>query len=282
LAENGENRSRGAAGNGFSNGDPSPDGFVGQTTALVPAEGDGGICFVRFSPRSPFDERLVMWRDRDSDRAASFRLLRQRLIDRGDPRTILCTSPSAGDGKTTLASNLALAFAELGRHRVLLVEAALRSAQLGEVFGFKPPRGFSVQLQRHRANPNDAWVVVQIGQTPLYVLAAEPRACPHCAAVIADDARFCGMCGKSAPASPPVALDAVTFAAAIQRFREAFDYIVVDAPSVLAGGDVNLIQDACEVVVFAAKSGKSEARELKRAVEQVAPAQVAAVALMDS
>ena len=223
-----------------------------------------------------------MWRDRDSDRAAGFRLLRQRLIDRGDPRTMLCTSPNGGDGKTTLASNLALAFAELGRHRVLLIEATLRSAQLGEVFGFKPPRGFGVQLARHRANPNDAWVVVQIGQTPMYVLAAEPRYCPHCGAIIAADARFCGMCGKSVPVGPPAALDAVTFSAAVQRFREAFDYILVDAPSVLAGGDVNLIQDACEVVVFAAKTGRSEARDLRRAVEQVAPAQVAAVALMDS
>jgi Mrp family chromosome partitioning ATPase len=270
------------AGGSYGDGGPSPDGFVGQTTALVPQDGDGGICFVRFSPRAPFDERLVMWRDRDSDRAAGFRLLRQRLIDRGDPRTMLCTSPNSGDGKTTLASNLALAFAELGRHRVLLIEAALRSAQLGEVFGFKPPRGFGVQLQRHRANPNDAWVVVQIGQTPLYVLAAEPRCCPHCSAVMVDDARFCGMCGKGVPVGPPTALDAVTFSAAVQRFREAFDYIVVDAPAVLAGGDVNLIQDACEVVVFAAKSGRSEARDLRRAVEQVAPAQVAAVALMDA
>ena len=113
------------------------------------------------------------------------------------------------------------------------------------------------------------------------VLAAEPRCCPHCSAVVIDDARFCGMCGKGVPVGPPTALDAVTFAGAVQRFREAFDYIVVDAPSVLAGGDVNLIQDACEVVVLAAKSGRSEARELRRAVEQVAPAQVAAIALMD-
>jgi Mrp family chromosome partitioning ATPase len=262
--------------------DGGGNGFPLETTALVPQDGDGGICFVRFAPRPPFDDRLVLWRERDSDRAASFRLLRQRLIDRGDPRTVLCTSPEAGEGKTTLAANLALAFAELGRHRVLLVEASMRSAALGEVFGFKPPRGFAAQLARHRSNPNDAWVVVQVGQSPLYVLAAEPRCCPHCAAVILDEARFCGMCGKSVPAGPALALDAVTFSAAVQRFREAFDYIVVDAPSVLAGGDVNLIQDACEVILFATRSGQSEGRNLRRAMEQVAPAQVAAVALIDA
>ena len=284
MSENGDNRARRTStqGRGVTSepaGQPKP---VAETTALVPQEADGGICFVRFAPRPPYDERLVMWSEKDSPRAGSFRLLRQRLMERGDPRSVLCTSPRPGEGKTTLATNLALAFAELGRHRVLLVEANLRAAALGEIFGFKPPRGFGAQLQRHRTNPNDAWVVVQIGNSPLYVLAAEPRCCPHCAAVLADEARFCGMCGKSVPAGGGVSLDAVTFATALKRFREAFDYLVVDAPSVLTGGDVNLIQDACEAIVFATRSGHSEARNLRRAMEQVAPAQVAAVALIEN
>jgi Mrp family chromosome partitioning ATPase len=272
VAENGDNR-------GGKSLVPS------HSTALVPQsqDGDGGICFVRFSPKPPFDERLVLWRERDSPRAASFRLLRQRLIERGDPRTVLCTSAKAGEGKTTLASNLALAFAELGKHRVLLVEATTRAAALGELFGFKPPKGFAVQLARHRTNPNDPWVVVQIGSSPLYVMAAEPRTCPHCSASVAPDARFCGMCGKGVTANGgPNVLDAVTFSAAVARFREAFDYLVVDGPSVLAGGDVNLIQDACQAIVFATRSGESEMRSLKRAIDQVAPAQPAAVALMDA
>jgi polysaccharide biosynthesis transport protein len=255
-----------------------------QSTALVPQaqDGDGGICFVRFAPRPPFDERLVLWRERDSPRAASFRLLRQRLIDRGDPRTVLCTSAKSGEGKTTLATNLALAFAELGKHRVLLVEATTRAAALGELFGFKPPKGFAVQLARHRTNPNDPWVVVQIGSSPLYILAAEPRVCPHCSALLTPDARFCGMCGKGVSANGHVVLDAVTFSSAVSRFREAFDYLVVDGPAVLTGGDINLIQDACQAIVFATRSGESEMRSLKRAIEQVAPAQPAAVALMDA
>jgi Mrp family chromosome partitioning ATPase len=252
-----------------------------EVTALVPQEGEGGICFVRFAPRPPYDDRLVFWRQRDSATAASYRLLRQRLMDRGDPRTVLCTSAGRGEGKTTLAANLALAFAELGKHRVLLLETSFRGAALGEIFGFKPPKGFAGQLARHRSRPTDPWVVVQIGNSPLYVMAAEPRCCPHCASVIGDEARFCGMCGKSAgnPAATP--LDAVTFSAAIKRFREAFDYLVLDAPPVLASGDVNLIQDAADAIIFATRKGHSEARNLRRAIEQVAPAPVAAVALLE-
>ena len=42
---------------------------------------------------------------------------------RGDPaKSILITSPASGDGKTTLASNLAIAIAQTGR-RVLLIDA---------------------------------------------------------------------------------------------------------------------------------------------------------------
>jgi Mrp family chromosome partitioning ATPase len=91
------------------------------------------------------------------------------------------------------------------------------------------------------------------------------------------------MCVKGVTANGgPNVLDAVTFSAAVARFREAFDYLVVDGPSVLAGGDVNLIQDACQAIVFATRSGESEMRSLKRAIDQVAPAQPAAVALMDA
>jgi Mrp family chromosome partitioning ATPase len=258
-------------------------GPAGEATALVPqpAGETGGISFVRFAPRPPFDERLVLWRERDSTTSASFRLLRQRLIERGDPRAVLCTSATPREGKTRLAVNLALAYAELGKHRVLLIEATFRSASLGEVFGFKPPRGFAGQLARHRSRPTDPWVVVQIGTSPLYVMAAEPRCCPHCASVISDEAKFCGQCGKSVPEGATAALDAVAFSSAMQRFRETFDYLIVDAPPVLSGADVNVIQDAADAIVFATSKGRSEARGLRRAIAQVAPAPVAAVALFE-
>ena len=49
----------------------------------------------------------------------------------------------------------------------------------------------------------------------------------------------------------------------------------------LGGGEVNLIQDAADAIVFATRRGETEARNLRRAIEQVAPAPVAAVALID-
>jgi Mrp family chromosome partitioning ATPase len=265
-------------GNGENRAGQGPGGG----TALVPRlPEETGISFVRFAPEPPYDERLIFWESRDRETAAAFRLLRQRLIDRGDPRVMLCTSADRGEGKTTLATNLALAFAELGKHRVLLLETSFRNAAVGEVFGFKPPAGFAGQLARHRQQPGAPWVVVQIANSPLYVMAAEPRCCPKCSAVLTEDAKFCGMCGGEADLATGSALDAVTFAKAIRQFRESFHYLVVDAPPVLVSGDVNLIQDSADAIVFATRRGRSAARSLRRAIDQVAPAPVAAVALID-
>jgi Mrp family chromosome partitioning ATPase len=252
------------------------------TAALVPRpDQEAGISFVNFALQPPYDERLVFWERRESETAASFRLLRQRLIERGDPKIILCTSATQGEGKTTLAINLALSLAELARYRVLLLEASFRGAAIGEVFGFKPPHGFARQLVTHRSDPDAPWVVVQIKGMPLYIMAAEPRCCPGCASVLAEGAAFCGMCGASIENEQAVPIDAVAFADAIQRFRQSFHYVIVDAPAVLAGGDVNLIQDSAEALVFATRKGRSAARELRRAIEQVAPAQVAAAVMIE-
>jgi Mrp family chromosome partitioning ATPase len=90
------------------------------------------------------------------------------------------------------------------------------------------------------------------------------------------------MCGKDVGGATAGRLDAMSFAAAIQRFRGAFDYLIVDAPPVLASGEVNLIQDAADAIIFATSRGRSEARNLRRAIEQLAPAPVAAVALLES
>jgi Mrp family chromosome partitioning ATPase len=89
------------------------------------------------------------------------------------------------------------------------------------------------------------------------------------------------MCGKDVGDVATGALDALTFSAAMKRFRGAFDYLVVDAPPVLASGEVNLIQDAADAIILSTRKGRSEARNLRRALDQVAPAPVAAVVLLE-
>jgi succinoglycan biosynthesis transport protein ExoP len=61
-------------------------------------------------------------------------------------RVIVLTSPEVGDGKTTVAANLAIAMAQIGR-RVVLVDGDLRKPQLHSIFGEAPEFGLDTLLE---------------------------------------------------------------------------------------------------------------------------------------
>ena len=265
---------------------PGPSNERSPEALVRPKDGGPGsnlstrVRPVSFTPEAPFDARLV-FTDRDARRASAFRTLRQRLIDAGEIHSILCTSANSGEGATTLAVNLALSFSELGRFRVLLIEANFRSASLASLFGFVPPAGFRSQIARHRQHPDEPWAVVQIGSA-LFILAVEPHAaCPRCAATLPAWAEFCGACGAKV-AGVAALTDGAGVNAAIASLREVFDYVIIDGPAVLSSGDINVIQDSADAIVMATRKGKSDERSLGRAIEQVAPAPLAGVVLLDA
>jgi Mrp family chromosome partitioning ATPase len=203
------------------------------------------------------DPRLIMVREPDSPRAAAFRVLRHRLVERGDPRTICVTSAEPGEGKTTCAINLAMSLGECGRARVLLMEANFRNPRLAPMLGFRPPECFSEQLTRHREQPLDPWSVVEVFWPWLHVAAVDPK-----------------IGGK------PL-LDAPAFEIAVARLRPGYDYLVIDSPPILGSADVNLIEDAVDAVLLACWARRSRGRSLTKAIEQLSPAKVIGVTLLD-
>ena len=205
------------------------------------------------------DPRLVLLTEPDSPRSASFRVLRHRLAESGNPRLIAVSSPERGDGKTMTAANLALALGERGRARVLLVEANLRTPDLATVFGFLPPTCFARQLAAHREHPLDPWTVVEIADRGLHVAAIHPDT-PRGALV-----------------------DGVALGVALAALpRAGYDYVVIDTPAVLGAADVNLVADYAHGVLLVSRAGKTTARALRRAVEQVAPAHLLGLMLLDA
>ncbi len=77
--------------------------------------------------------------------AEEFRLIRTQLLF-GHPdkqyRTICVTSPAPGDGKTSLAVNLAISLAKAGR-RVLLIDADMRKPDIHRIFNVPETPGFA-------------------------------------------------------------------------------------------------------------------------------------------
>jgi Mrp family chromosome partitioning ATPase len=229
-------------------------GALAATYQVVPA---------RIDP-SPFalprnvDSHLPMLKDGNSAQAAAFRALRRRLAEQKDPRAILVTSAQDDEGKTTCAANLALGLAESGRLSVLLVEANLRRPQLSAIFGFQPFRCLRAQLAAHRKQIDDPWLTTELRPTGLHVLAVAPGA--------AEDENLHGP----------------TFSASIARWRGAFDYVVIDGPSILTSCDASIIHDSMDAVVMVVRSGISRNREVRLALDQISADMVAGIVLMDS
>ncbi len=197
-------------------------------------------------PNEELDPRLVLVQEPDSDRAASFRVLRHHLLAAGNPRVVAVSSPRRGEGKTTTAVNLAISLAECGRAKVLLVETHLRRPQLAEIFRFTPPWCFAEQLASHRHQPLLPWTLVEIPQLWLHVAAVNPHS---------DRTQI---------------LDAPAFAIAMERLRlGGYDHIVIDTPSVLGSADVNLIQDAVDGIALSLMAKRSTARDLRRTLDQL-------------
>jgi capsular exopolysaccharide synthesis family protein len=81
--------------------------------------------------------------------AEAFRSLRSSLIfmpNQSDLRTLLVTSAIPNEGKSTIASNLAVTMAASGA-RVILVDADLRRGDLAQIFGVEARAGLSSVLR---------------------------------------------------------------------------------------------------------------------------------------
>ncbi len=163
---------------------------------------------------------------RRSTFAESFRTLRTGVLysaPEGSVRSLLVTSPEPGDGKSTVAANLALALARLGR-RVVLVDADLRRPSLLEAF--QPPQPFG--LSDHLVGEVSLDDVVQPTRYPsLHFVPA----------------------GRSAP-NPAELLGSQRMRDFLAQLRGRFDAVVLDSPPVLAVADASVLARESDGVVL--------------------------------
>jgi succinoglycan biosynthesis transport protein ExoP len=125
-------------------------------------------------------------------------------------RVISVTSPAAGDGKSTLALNLALSLAQSGK-RTVLVESDFRRPKVHKLTGVENKIGF-VDVLRGDTELTDA---IQETKVPDF---------------------FVLPCGKR-PSDPAELLARPQFEQILQVLREKFDYVIIDTPPVLAVTD---------------------------------------------
>jgi len=189
--------------------------------------------------RSAGAVELITWQSKVSEMSESFRstLLSILSARNGNPAplTLVVTSPCAGEGKTTVTSNLAIAMAETGR-RVLIVDADLRNPRLQEVFGVANSWGLSDLIGDDNS----------IDQLPASALARATQI-PNLFLI---------------PSGPgvenvPALLHAPRLAVLLKRFREEFDFVLVDAPPVLQFSDARIVARWTDGVVLVVRSNRT-------------------------
>lgn len=160
-------------------------------------------------------------------------------IDR-PPRVIVVTSAFPGEGKTTTAVNLAVAFAQRGE-RVLLVDADLRRGSLDRVFKLSEKNfGLSTVLTKPAALSDLASPVIELPM--LKVLPTGPR-----------------------PPNPAEMLSSVRMEEQLHQWAEEFDRVVLDTAPVLAVSDTQAMAALADTVILVARAGMTRKRALLRA-----------------
>ncbi|OLT14217.1 hypothetical protein BJF78_19635 [Pseudonocardia sp. CNS-139] len=129
----------------------SLDRSIRSREALEAVTGRPALAAVPQVRRTRRARAPMMSADPDGAFAESFRRLRSNLAFRigDDYRSVLVTSPATGEGKSTVACNLATALGLEGR-RVLLVDADLRGSGAGACLGIRSDHGLAAVLTQRR------------------------------------------------------------------------------------------------------------------------------------
>ena len=157
-------------------------------------------------------------------------------------RVLQVTSPAAGDGKSTLAINLAISLAKSGK-RTILVEADFRRPRVHKLTGVDNSTGF-VEVLRGEVELNDA--IQDTGVADFFVLP----------------------CGKR-PKDPAELLVKAEFEQVLDVLRDRYDYVIIDTPPVLAVTDPRSIAARVDGVLVCMRLNR-HSRELgRRTFEQL-------------
>lgn len=197
-------------------------------------------------PIDPAAARPPLALVRSSDPGSTaYRVLRNQVLalDR-TRRVIQVTSVRTGDGATTTAANLAIAFAEHG-DPVVVVDADLRAPAVHRAFGVDGSLGLVDNLADESLDMtalplDDRLTVVAAGPVPT-----------DAAALLASD----------------------SFEAVIAELRTRFTYVIVDSSPLDTGDDTGpdaaLVARVADAVVVVTGMGDTSARELRRALDEL-------------
>lgn len=180
----------------------------------------------------PLDPNLCTFYAPQSYQSETFRGVRTALFFNtrgGGHKVIQVTSPNAGDGKSNLASNLAVSIAQSGK-RAILVDADLRKPRIHKIFGVSSSVGLASVIA---------------GETEL--------------SESIDDSGVPGLsilpCGPI-PHNPAELLTSPHFKDLLEALRDQYDFVIVDTPPLLVVSDPSVVAPRVDGVLLTVRFTK--------------------------
>jgi len=182
----------------------------------------------------------------ESREAEAFRTIRTAVLF-GAPmegaKTILITSPAAGDGKSTLVSNLAIAMACTGQ-KTLILDADFRRPMQHIIFGVDP-------RERCLSDVFAGTLALSAAMQPTDIEGLHLLTCGY---------RI---------SNPAEVLNSRQFAHLLTCLTEVYDRIVIDAPPVTVVTDAQILGALCDATVLVLKADKCMRRVAQHAIESL-------------
>lgn len=205
----------------------------------------GAITFDNDAKKKP----LLTQTSRQSPRAESFRQLRTNLQFAHvshKSKTVLVTSSLPGEGKSTTATNLAIAMAESGQ-TVVLVDADLRRPMVAEYLGLDRHAGLTTALV---GNAPVEELLQPWGANQLYILAS-----------------------GQVPPNPSELLGSHPMKQLILKLEDMFDAVVIDAPPLLPVTDAAVLAQQVGGVILVVGAQKVRTQEVEKSLSALSMVQ---------
>lgn len=159
----------------------------------------------------------------------------------GQPmRSLMVTSPSPKEGKSTTASNLAISFAQ-GEGRVLLIDADMRRPMLHTLFALQKEPGLTDVLLGKKA----------------FEEVVHPR--------VVDNLDL--LCSGTTIPNPPTMLKSLRMRKFMDWVQASYDVVLFDSPPLLAVTDAAILSRVVDSVVMVVSAGQTGLKSLERAAE---------------
>jgi capsular exopolysaccharide synthesis family protein len=180
----------------------------------------------------------------DSPAAEAYRSLRFNIecsvFDR-EVQAITITSVNRGEGKTTTAINLAVAYAQIGK-RVVLLDADLRKPSIHLAFGGDSSRGLTNFLVEQCAIGE---IIQESNVENLSIIYSGPI-----------------------PPNPSELLASKQMNTLLAELKQSYDMIIVDTPSVLTLTDAKIMAAKCDGFLLVVEYGKLKRSAAKKVKEE--------------